>query len=491
MIAVVDAGTTMVKLAVYDEGKLVKLVREPIRKHTPQPGWVEIDAEDLARKCIKLVSYAAEKHEIEAIAMTNQRATAVLWDEKTGKPIMPAVGWQDTRAEPTAAELNRSLVLRAGRAIGKLTSLAAAALPGLKASRRVKWLITVSKLALRSSHMSVKLKWMLGQLGEKASRYRLKAGTIDSWLVYKLTGEHATDYSNAAATGIYDMFYMRWSRTILDLIEVSEDMLPAVKPSDEVFGEYKGTPVVGVIADQSASLYALGCWEKGSLKVTNGTGSFIDLNVGEEPTASTTGLLPLIAWKLRGEVRYMLEGMVTYSGAAIELMRDLGLYSDVKETSDMAYKSRNETLLLIPAFTALGTPYYTQAPGLLYGISNTTTREDIVKALLEAIAFRITEVIELMRTESWKPKKIRCDGEASSNSFLLQAIADTTGLPVERAALLSGSSYGAYLIAGRALGKWRRGPQIPTAEVFHRKRDTTEKYERWRKLLKTAITLRI
>ncbi len=491
MIAVVDAGTTMIKLAVYDDGKLVELLKDPIRKHSPQPGWVEIDAEDLARKCIRLVDEAMEKHEIEAIAVTNQRATAVLWDERTGKPVMPAVGWQDTRAEPTAAELNRRWVLRAGRALGKLTSLAAAALPRLKASRRAKWLITVSKLALKSEHTSIKLRWMLDQLGEKASRLKLKAGTIDSWLVYRLTGEHVTDYSNAAATGMYDVFYMHWSNTILSLIGVSEDMLPAVKPSDDVFGEYRGIPVTGVIADQSASLYALGCWERNELKVTNGTGSFIDLNIGESPAASTRGLLPLVAWRLKGETRYMLEGIVPYSGAAIELLKSLGLYTDVRETSDMAYRSRDESLLLIPAFTSLGTPYYTQAPGLLYGLSNTTSREDIVKALLEAIAFRIAEVVDLMRSELWKPRKIKCDGEASSNDFLLQRIADTTGLPVERPTILSGSSYGAHLIAGRALGKWKRGQQIPVARVFKRERILTEKYTRWRKLLKKAISMRV
>lgn len=492
MIGVIDAGTTTIKLAVYDESKLVDLVREPIVKHNPQPGWVEIDAEDMARKCLKLADYAIEKYGIEAIAITNQRATAVLWDAKTGKTVFPALGWQDMRADKLAEQLNRDRTIRIARAVGKIVAGISEIIPTIKNSKRAKWFITLSRLSLRANHTSVKLCWMLNELGEKAGNYDLRAGTIDSWLIYNLTGEHATDYSNAAATGLYDSFYLRWSKPILEIVGADTEMLPTPKESDEIFGEYKNVPVTGVIADQSASLYALGCWEKGNLKVTNGTGTFVDLNVGEEPWASSRGLLPLIAWRLKGEMRYMLEGLLLFSGSAVELLKEIGIYDDVRETSEMAFKSKNEDMLLIPAFTGLGTPHYISAPGLLYGMSNAMRREDIVKALLEALAFRIAEIVDIMKKEfPVELRRIRCDGEMSSNDFFLQRIADVTGIPVERGAILSGTSFGANLVAGKAIGKWNRDFCMPFSDVFERREDMRAKYQKWKKLLNIAMNIKL
>ncbi len=492
MIAVIDAGTTTIKLAVYDESKLVELVKEPIVKHNPQPGWVEIDAEDMAKKCLKFADYAIEKYEVEAIAITNQRTTAVLWDGKTGKTIFPALGWQDMRANELAERMNRDRTIKMARAVGKIVAGIAKILPTIKNSRRAKWFITLSKLSLRPNHTSVKLCWMLEELGEKKERYDLRAGTIDSWLVYNLTGEHLTDYSNAAATGLFDSYFMRWSKPILEIVGADADLLPMPKESDGVFGEYKNVPVTGVIADQSASLYALGCWERGEVKVTNGTGSFVDLNVGDEPGASLGGLLPLVAWKLKGELRYMMEGMLFYSGSAVELLRDIGIYQDVRETSEMAFRSENDNMLLIPAFTGLATPHYISVPGLLYGISNAMKREDIVKALLESLAFRIAEIIDVMRKEfPWRLERIRCDGEMSSNDFFLQRIADVTGLRVERGVILDGTSFGANLIAGRAIGKWEKDFCMPFGDVFEKKENVSWKYKKWKKLLKITKNLKI
>lgn len=492
MIGVIDAGTTTVKLAVYDESRLVELLKEPVVKHNPRPGWVEIDADDLAKKCMNLADYAIEKYGIEAIAITNQRTTAVLWDEKSGKTLFPAFGWQDMRGNALADQLNRNKRIEIARTVGKMVAGVSKILPTIKNSKRAKWFITLSRLSLRPNHTSVKLCWMLNELGEKAEKYALKAGTVDSWLIYKLTGEHATDYSNAAATGIYDSFYLRWSKPILEIIGADEEMLPTPMESDEIFGEYRNVPVTGVMADQSASLYALGCWEEGDLKVTNGTGSFVDLNVGEEPWASSKGLLPLIAWKMKGEIRYMLEGMLFYSGSAVDLLKDIGIYDDIKKTSEMASQSENEDMLLVPAFTGLATPHYISIPGMLYGISNAMRREDIVKALLEALAFRIAEIVEIMREEFPADlKRIRCDGEMSSNDFFLQRIADVTGLHVERGAILSGTSFGANLVAGKAIGKWKRDFCMPFSDVFERKEDLSAKYHKWKKLVKIAMSIKL
>jgi len=492
MIGVIDAGTTTIKLAVYDEDRLVALKKEPVVKHNPKPGWVEIDAEDLARKCLKFADIAIDEYNVEAIAITNQRTTAVLWDGKTGKPVFNALGWQDMRADALSKEMNRDSTIRMARTAGMIARGVVKLLPTLRNKRRVKWLLTLSRLSIQPNHTSVKLCWMLRELGDKRGRYDLKAGTVDSWIVYRLTGEHLTDYSNAAATGLYDSYYLRWSEPILKIVGADEEMLPETLESDKIFGEYRNVPVTGVIADQSASLYALGCWEREDLKATNGTGTFVDLNVGEDPEASPGGLLPLIAWKLKSEMRYMMEGMLFYSGSAVEKLKEIGIYDDVSKTSEMAFKSKNEDMLLIPSFTGLATPHYVSIPGLLYGISNAMTREDIVKALLESIAFRIAEIVDIMKKEfPVGLKRIRCDGEMPSNDFFLQRIADVTGIPVERGAILSGTSFGAHLVAGRAIGKWKKDFCMPFSDVFERKEDIREKYQKWKKLLNIAMKIKL
>ena len=353
MIGVIDVGTTAIKLAVYDGGNLVEYIKKPLSKHNPRPGWVELLPDEIARISREFADYAIEKHEVEAIGITNQRATCILWDKKTKKAVMPALAWQDTRTSELAMKLNSDFRIRLGRSLGKIVAKFSEIIPTLKSGRRMKWLITLSRLSLKPGHMSVNLRWMLDELGDKAGKYKLKAGTIDSWVVYTLTGELATDYSNASATGIYDLFYMRWSKTILEIIDVDDSILPDIKPSDSIFGEYRNVPISGVISDQSASLFSLGCWEKGDLKMTNGTGSFIDLNVGDEPLASSRGLIPLIAWKIKGEICYMLEGIINFSGSAVELLKNLGLFKDVKETSELAFNSGDDKILIVPSLQVL------------------------------------------------------------------------------------------------------------------------------------------
>lgn len=477
MIAVIDAGTTSIKLAVYDE-KLVEIRREPILKHCPYPGWVEIDVEDLAKKAKEMADYAIDKYRVEAIAITNQRTTVVLWDEKTKKALFPAIGWQDARALEVAVRLNKNVRIRIGKVFGKLVQNWAKVFPSIKKKDAVKWLMAVADFSFNPTHSSVKLRWLLDQVKEP-EKYELKAGTIDSWLIYNLTGEHLTDYSNAGATALFDPFKFKWSETIMEIAEIDESLLPNVVESDQIFGEYRKVPITGVIADQSASLYSLGCWERGELKVTNGTGSFVDLNVGENAEVFPK-LLPLVAWKLKGERRFMLEGLLYYSGSAVELFKELGIINDVKKTSELAFSSKND-LYLVPSFVGLGTPHYKSIPGLLCGITNAMRREDLVRALLESIAFRIAEIVELMRKVE-KISHIRCDGEMSSNDFLLQCIANVTRLKVKRSADLSGSLFGAYLIAGRALGKWKR-VCAEIVDEFEPKEDLSGKFEKWKKLI--------
>lgn len=480
MIAVIDAGTTSIKLAVCDE-KLLEIRREQIIKRSPYPGWVEIDVEDLARKARELLDYAIEKYKIEAIGITNQRTTVVLWDDKTKNAIFPALGWQDSRALDVACRLNKNFKIRFGKILGKIVQKSGTLLPTIKKKKTAKWLMSVADFSFIPTHSSVKLRWLLDQI-KRPEEFKLKAGTIDSWLIYKLCGEHLTDYSNAGATAIFDPFNLKWSDTIMEIADIDKDLLPDVLESDATFGEYRNIPITGVIADQSSSLYSLGCWERGEIKVTNGTGSFVDLNVGEEAEVFPK-LLPLIAWKLKGEMRYMLEGMLYYSGSAVDLFRDLGIIRDVKETSQMAFNSKND-LYIIPSFVGLSTPHYVSVPGLLYGLTNSMQREDLVKALLEAVAFRITEIVELMKKVE-RIDTIRCDGEMSSNDFLLQRIADATKLKVRRSSVLSGSLFGSYLIAGRALGKWKR-ICAEFSKEFEPKEDVSQKFKRWKELLELS-----
>jgi len=486
---VIDVGTTTVRAVVYDDEKMLDFSFQPLERKYPQPGFVELDPKEIYFKSKSLLDSAIEKWEINAIAITNQRTTSVLWDSKSGKNLFPSLTWQDIRAKPIAESLNRLWLIRIGKMLGKLATMAH---PLAKDSRRIKYLITISKLSFRPNHASVHLMWMLQNLPENVNKDELKFGTIDSWLLYNLCGNHCTDYTNASATGIYDIFFEKWSENILKIVGFPEENLPEIKPSDSIFGEYKGIPICSIVADQQASFFAQGCFERGSIKCTNGTGTFVDLNVGESPSASLKGLIPMIGIRTKKMRRYLLEGYVSYSGSSVEWMRGIGLLESPEESSELAFASEDEDLLFVPSFTGLGTPHYAEMPAVFWGISNKTKREDIVKALLEAIAFRIGEIVGIMKEEAEVTNSIRMDGKMSSNDFLLQRVADVTGLKVESSRILEGSSYGAHLIAGLAMDQWGiREIEFMAERSFEKKNDLTEKFMRWSKLVQETKKTRI
>jgi glycerol kinase len=486
---VIDVGTTTVRAVVYDDEKMLDFSFQPLQRKYPQPGFVELDPQEIYHKSKSLLDSAIEKLEIDAIAITNQRTTSVLWDGKSGKNLFPSLTWQDIRAKPIAESLNRLWLIRVGKILGKLATLA---YPFAKDSKRIKYLVTISKLSFKPNHASVHLMWMLQNLPENAKKDELKFGTLDSWLLYNLCEEHSTDFTNASATGIYDIFFEKWSENILKIVGFPEENLPEIKPSDSIFGEYKGIPICSVVADQQASLFAQGCFEKGSIKCTNGTGTFVDLNVGESPLASLKGLIPMIAIRTKKISRYLLEGYVSYSGSSVEWMREIGLLNNPEESSELAFTSKDEDLLLVPSFAGLGTPHYTEIPAVFWGISNKTQREDFVKALLEAIAFRIGEIVGIMKEEAEINSSIKMDGKMSSNDFLLQRVADITGLKVERSRILEGSSYGAHLIAGLAMEQWGiKEIEFMAERSFERKYDLIEKFERWSRLVQATKKTRI
>ncbi len=486
---VIDVGTTTVRAVVYDDERMLDFSFQPLERRYPQPGYVELDPQEIYHKSKTLLDSMIEKWSIDAIAITNQRTTSVLWHDKTSENLFPSLTWQDIRAKPIAESLNRLWLVKVGKLLGKLATLA---YPLARDSRRIKYLVTISKLSFRSNHASVHLMWMLQNLPENTKKDELKFGTLDSWLLYKLCGEHSTDFTNASATGIYDIFFEKWSENILKIVDFPEENLPEVKPSDSIFGEYKGIPICSVVADQQASLFAQGCFEKGSIKCTNGTGTFVDLNVGESPLASLKGLIPMIAIRTKKMRRYLLEGYVSYSGSSVEWMGAVGMLNNPEESSELAFASKDEDLLLVPSFAGLGTPHYTEMPAVFWGVSNKTKREDFVKALLEAIAFRIGEIVGIMKEEAEITSPIRMDGKMSSNDFLLQRVADVTGLRVDRSRILEGSSYGAHLIAGLSMEQWRAGEIKFMAErSFEKRNDLSEKFLRWRKLVHEAKKIRI
>jgi|Deesub1362B_J571_1020462.scaffolds.fasta_scaffold00305_20 glycerol kinase len=485
--AVIDIGTTSVRCAVYDEFKMLDIISKPLTKHYPQKGFVELDPMEIFLKGKQLLDEMIEKYDVEGISITNQRTTSVLWDVRTSENIFPALTWQDIRAKPIAESLNKLWIVKLGKILGKFATSLYHLIPTLRNKRRVKYLVTISKLSFKPNHASVHLMWMLQNLSKKHRERisNLRFGTIDSWFLYKLTGEHYTDYTNASATGIYDIFFDKWSENILRIIQFSEENLPEIKNSDYTFGEYKGLPIAGIVADQQASLISLACFDEGFVKCTNGTGTFVDLIVGDEPSASLSGLIPMCAIRTRRLRRYLLEGYISFSGSSIEWLRNIGVFDSPEETSRMAERSDDDNILMIPAFAGLGTPHYTESPAVLWGVSNKTSREDIVKALLESIAFRIGEIVKIMKKEAKINKEIRADGKMSSNDFLLQRIADTSGLNVVRGKYLEGSSFGAHLIAGISLGKWReRDIKFLKSEEFAPKNDMQKKFQRWQRLLR-------
>jgi glycerol kinase len=477
---VIDAGSTSVRAVVYEDRRMLDFDSLPLERKNPRPGYVELDPKEIFGKAKTLLDSAIDKWKVDAIAITNQRTTSVLWDVKTKENIFPSLTWQDIRAKPIADALNSLGILKVGKVLGRLTSLI---YPIAKESRRVNYLVTVSKLSFKPNHASVHLMWMLQNLRD-FNVERLRFGTIDSWLLYNLCGEHSTDFTNASATGIYDIFYEKWSENILRIIGFPEENLPEIKPSDSVFGEYRGIPICSIVADQQASLFAQACFEEGEIKCTNGTGSFVDLNVGEKPKASLGGLIPMVGVGIRRMRRYILEGYVSFTGSSIEWLKDIGILKTPEESEKLALRSGDENVLIVPSFTGLGTPHYSEISAMFYGITNRTKKEDIVRSMLEAIAFRIGEIVALMREVGVK-EQIRVDGKLSSNSFLVQRIADVTGLRIARSRFLEGSSFGAHLIAGLAMEQWKvKEIEFLVEREFRREEDLSGKFSRWLQLVR-------
>ena len=430
MILAIDQGTTGTTCLVVDDGLRVRGrgYRE-FPQHYPQPAWVEHDPEELWNSVLGAAEDAVRAadvrpSELEAIGITNQRETTVLWERATGRPVAPAIVWQDRRTADRCLELPAEL-LRAR-----------------------------TGLVPDPYFSATKLEWLLARTD--VPRAELAFGTVDSWLVWKLTGGrvHATDLTNASRTMLLDLDTLDWSDELLDLFGVDRVLLPRLVRSSEVVGDASllgvTIPIAGIAGDQQAALFGHGCFDRGEAKATYGTGSFVLANAGPARGQAPSGLLETVA----ASGGYALEGAILASGAAIQWLRDgLGILGDAQETESLA-RSVVSTggVSFVPAFAGLGSPHWdAEARGLISGITRGTTRAHIVRAALEGIAFQVADVLDLL---PGGVDVLRADGGASGNGFLMQFQADLLGCPVEVAAERETTALGAAALAGRAVGLW-------------------------------------
>jgi glycerol kinase len=456
-----DQGTSSSRAILFDQqARPVAVGRRPVPAIYPRPGWVEQDAEVIWRSqwqavedCLRLAGVGAEA--IAAIGIANQRETTVVWEWATGRPVAPAIVWQCRRTADRCEALKEQ---------------------GLEPLFRER-----TGLLLDPYFSGTKAAWILDEQEHLATRARsgeVVFGTVDSWLVFQLTGgrAHVTDPSNASRTLLFDIHQLRWDAELASLLGVPLAMLPTVVDTSGVVGETdprwfgRPIPVAALVGDQQAALFGQACLAPGRAKTTYGTGSFLLTPVGAHPVLSTHGLLTTVAWRRGGQTTYALEGAVFTSGAVVQWLRDeLGIIRDVDETETLA-RSVGDTggVYLVPAFAGLGAPYWdSRARGILVGLTRGTGRAHVVRAALEAVAYQTRDVLEVMQQDAAVSiKTLRVDGGAIRNNFLAQFQADILGVPVERPAVIETTALGAALLAGLAVGFW---PDLDTVEGLWRR----------------------
>ena len=455
-ILALDQGTTSSRAIVFDgDGKIRGLGQQEFGQIFPRPGWVEHDAEEIWATQISAASEALSAAglapvDVAAIGITNQRETTVVWDRATGKPIHNAIVWQDRRTAAACDEL---------RAAGHESEV----------QER-------TGLLLDPYFSGTKLAWILDHFEgarERAEAGELAFGTIDSWLVWNLTGGalHLTDPSNASRTLLFNLATGDWDDPMLDLLRVPRAVLPQVRSSSEIYGEatidaLRGVPIAGIAGDQQAALFGQACFAPGMAKNTYGTGCFALMNVGTEPRASRRKLLATVAWGLDGGLEYALEGSVFIGGAVVQWLRDgLGLIDNAAEVERLAASVDDPgDVYLVPAFTGLGTPHWDPyARGTLVGLTRGTTAAHIARAALEGIAFQVADVLEAMADDSAvELGELAVDGGAARNNLLMQLQADLLGVPIVRPENTETTALGAAYLAGLAVGVWGDRGEIST-----------------------------
>jgi glycerol kinase len=484
-----DQGTTSSRAIIYNfEGQIVKVAQKEFTQIYPKAGWVEHDPMEIwgsqsgvASEILATTGITAE--EIAAIGITNQRETTVVWERKTGKPVYNAIVWQCRRTSDICDELK-------ARGLGN-------------------YIWENTGLVLDAYFSGTKIKWILDNVEgarQKAQNGKLLFGNIDTWLIWNLTrGKvHVTDYSNASRTMLYNIKDLKWDERILKELDIPASMLPEVKPSSAVYGNTDARifgaeiPIAGDAGDQQAALFGQACYMPGMVKNTYGTGCFMLMLTGEKLVHSANGLLTTIAWCVNNKVEYALEGSIFIAGAAIQWLRDnLKVIYDAKDSEYFATKVEDSLgVYVVPAFVGLGAPYWDMyARGAILGLTRGTTRNHIIRATLESIAYQTRDVLELMRNECGIDLcELRVDGGACANNFLMQFQADILGVPVERPEIIETTALGAAYLAGLAVGFWKDQSMVAERRQVNRRfipsmneDKRKELYDNWKKAVKRAM----
>ncbi|MBC1804618.1 glycerol kinase GlpK [Listeria booriae] len=488
-ILALDQGTTSSRAMIVDEtGEIIGVEQKEFEQIFPKPGWVEHSANEIWASILAVIAGVLLKTNISSkqvagIGITNQRETTVVWEKETGNPIYNAIVWQSRQTADICNQLKKD---------------------GYNDMVRDK-----TGLLIDAYFAGTKARWILDHVDgaqERAENGELLFGTIDTWLVWKLTGgkAHVTDYSNASRTLLYNIYDLRWDDELLEMLNIPKVMLPEVKQSSEVYGTTvpyhffgEEVPVAGIAGDQQAALFGQGCFEKGEAKNTYGTGCFLLMNTGDKAVKSDTGLLTTLAWGIDGKVEYALEGSIFVAGSAIQWLRD-GMRMLRHSGDSENYASRIESsdgVYVVPAFVGLGAPYWdSDVRGAVFGLTRGTEKEQFIRATLESLAYQTKDVLNAMEKDSGiELKLLHVDGGACANDFLMQFQADILNVPVERPENRETTVLGAAFLAGLAVGVWKDKKEIKRHwkldkkfEVEMKDDERDELYGGWQKAVKAA-----
>lgn len=488
-----DQGTTSSRAIIFNKkGEIVHVAQKEFTQIFPKPGWVEHNANEIWGSILAVIATVLSEsdikpEQIEGIGITNQRETAVVWDKNTGVPIYNAIVWQSRQTNGICEELKEQ---------------------GYNQLFRDK-----TGLLIDAYFAGTKVKWILDHVDgarQKAEDGELLFGTIDTWLIWKLSGgkAHVTDYTNASRTLMFNIYDLKWDEELLEILTVPKSMLPEVKGSSEIYaytveGHFFGKqiPIAGVAGDQQAALFGQACFEAGMAKNTYGTGCFMLMNTGEKAVKSDHGLLTTIAWGIDGKVNYALEGSIFVAGSAIQWLRDgLRMLKDAKDSEDYASRvDSTDGVYLVPAFVGLGTPYWdSDVRGAMFGVTRGTTKEHFIRATLESLAYQTKDVLSAMESDSnIQVKTLRADGGAVRNNFLMQFQGDLLNVPVERPVVNETTALGAAYLAGLAVGYWKDQNEIAEQWSLDRSfepkmaEETREElYNGWKKAVKATMAFK-
>ncbi|AMW98050.1 glycerol kinase GlpK [Rummeliibacillus stabekisii] len=488
-----DQGTTSSRAILFNhKGEIVHTAQKEFTQYFPQPGWVEHDASQIWGSILAVIASCLSEanvkpEQIAGIGITNQRETTVVWDKETGKPIYNAIVWQSRQTSGICEEL--------------------------KAAGHNDLFREKTGLLIDAYFSGTKVKWILDNVEgarEKAEAGKLLFGTIDTWLIWKLSGgkAHVTDYTNASRTLMFNIYDLEWDEELLSILDVPKQMLPEVRPSSEVYAntvDYhffgQEIPIAGAAGDQQAALFGQACFEPGMAKNTYGTGCFMLMNTGEKPVPSKHGLLTTIAWGLNGKVEYALEGSIFVAGSAIQWLRDgLRMFRDAADSEEYATGVEStDGVYVVPAFVGLGTPYWdSDVRGAVFGLTRGTSKEHFVRATLESLAYQTKDVLSSMESDSGiELKTLRVDGGAVKNNFLMEFQSDILNVPVERPRINETTALGAAYLAGLAVGFWDNEDEIAQQWAIDRAFEPTMEEERrndlyngWKKAIHATMAFK-